>query len=78
MPEDRAKSMTCPRWTTWTPTHGVRSGQLGLVPSLDHDLRRRGLATRDVATILEISYQRVAQLDKDKKEEPQPDRQAWK
>lgn len=34
--------------------------------ALVHDLRGRGLSMRDVATILEISYQRVAQLDKDK------------
>ncbi|WP_009475913.1 hypothetical protein [Rhodococcus sp. JVH1] len=33
--------------------------------ALVHDLRARGLSVRDVATILEISHQRVAQLDKE-------------
>lgn len=36
-----------------------------LTRSLVHDLRKRGLSVRDVATILEISHQRVAQLDKE-------------
>ncbi|MGW4339550.1 hypothetical protein ACWEK5_43225 [Rhodococcus koreensis] len=36
-----------------------------LTRSLVHDLRKRGLSVRDVATILELSHQRVAQLDKD-------------